>query len=152
MIVTPDPANPEGSCDSYGINGDMIVGNGSGWVPFHPTPNQINNVVCVLGLTGDVAALGLSAYLAVKSISFYDISGTTIPVVIYTAMTGNRPALTVTSTITGDKTTVIDNLGNATFAGGIGLNGMTPPVQPALPVTLADVISVLVGAGLCASS
>jgi hypothetical protein len=37
--------------------------------------------------------------------------------------------------------------------GGLGVFGVTPPTtQPALCVTLADVIAVLVGCGLCASS
>jgi hypothetical protein len=39
------------------------------------------------------------------------------------------------------------------LAGGLGVFSVTPPTtQPALCVTLADVIAVLVGCGLCASS
>jgi hypothetical protein len=46
-----------------------------------------------------------------------------------------------------------DNTTIFTTSGGLGVFGTTPPsVQPPLCVTLADVIAVLVGCGLCAAS
>jgi len=39
-----------------------------------------------------------------------------------------------------------------TFSGAIGSNGATPPTQAALPSTLAQVITILVNLGFCASS
>ncbi len=54
-----------------------------------------------------------------------------------------QATITATGAISGASVAV---------AGGIGANGVTPPTQPALPITLADVIAILVGSGLCAAS
>jgi len=41
----------------------------------------------------------------------------------------------------------------AVLTGGIAVNGIaSPPAKAALPVTLADVIAILVALGFCASS